>query len=185
MDVDDLTAIMAQLTENNLQLVQSVTGLTQQIKDINQQHTQAAATFALTPAQHDPGLINYSSKHGSSIFRKSTEGLEDKFNFDDAGLMPFLNVVTKRSQDSSWNRTITSFTPAAGQDPINIMNQYGMIAMERLQTLCAPFISGGDMHTRTGSGQLQLFHLPPQLALHDSTDKDLDLQGGVYRGRHS
>ena len=185
MEADAITVIMAQLAENNLQLAKSVTDLTQQVNDINQQRTRAAAMFVLTPAQHNPGLIGYSSKHGSSIFRNSTKGLEDKFNFDDAGLMPFLNLVTNRSQDSSWNRTVTIFAPAVRQDPINIINQYGMITMERLQTLCAPFISGGDMHTRTGSGQLQLFHLPPQLALHDSTDKDLDLQGGVYRGRHS
>ena len=39
MDADALTAIMAQLAKDNLQLTQSITDLTHQVNNINQQRT--------------------------------------------------------------------------------------------------------------------------------------------------
>jgi hypothetical protein len=88
-------------------------------------------TFARTPAQADPGILNYKSSEGMKIYTAAVAALPTKYSGNSSDMHIFLKSVSKRAQMSGWSNIIT--IPTGDTTTRNLCDQYGLITLENIQ----------------------------------------------------
>eukprot|EP00970_Alexandrium_tamarense_P009757 scaffold1958_cov198-Alexandrium_tamarense.AAC.2 len=111
-----------------------------------------APTFALTPGKVGvEAIINYSTKHGSSVYKESKAALPTALDLKGKGLVVFIQEFITRAQDAGWTQEtmqVMKFNNADGT--VDLITEYGKIDAVTLKTQCDIFLlpRGANFQTR-------------------------------------
>ena len=104
-----------------------------------------AVAFATSPrvaAVED--LIDYTTKHGASLYKQGTEPLGTPFGMKANQVVIFEKELADRASMMGWdtgNQNILNFTNKDGKN-ISLIAEYGQIDAETLKTSCNKFMTG-------------------------------------------
>jgi hypothetical protein len=98
--------------------------------------------FVATPAMvNHQDLINYSTKAGTTIYKKGCKKLTTEFDMKLSGTVAYTTKIQAKFVKMGWHmgtQQIINFTNTASST-INIVHQYGQINTATLQTQCKVF----------------------------------------------
>lgn len=126
-------------------LVQSNAAMTQAIQDMNAART-TTPRFALSTAQADPGLIDYTTKRGGYLEKACKDGLDIKFDGAPESLAAFENGVVPMCQTMAWD-DICKITTQSG-DTLHILKKAAVLPLEDVRASAEKYITGPDRETR-------------------------------------
>jgi len=109
-----------------------------------------ATTFALTPSKAIPGVIDYSTKFGASIWNSNTKPLDEKYNLDPKNLPGFLSLVKERVEVAGWDMTID-----VNGAKVDVLTHYGTVTSEQVKQAGLLVTAGQD---RAAQNSYQLAH---------------------------
>ena len=99
--------------------------------------------FALTPARHNMGILDYGTSEGIKVYRAATAKLSDEpFDCETAGLRNFLNLVRDRAIDHGWDASILGI-PNDIANPLgdvkDFLNHYSEITLTHIREHVATY----------------------------------------------
>jgi hypothetical protein len=146
---------MAGNAPSNAELAQQIAALTAIVTNLanaiatNQAPPAAAAppaatiTFATSPGVAAvEELIDYTTKHGASLYEQGTKSLGTPFNMKASQVVIFEKELQDRASMMGWDQgaqNILKFTNKDGRQ-ISLIAEYGQIDANTLKTGCEPFI---------------------------------------------
>ncbi len=105
----------------------------------------AAVTFATSPGVAAiEELIDYTTKHGASLYEQGTKALGTPFNMKSNQVVIFEKELQDRASMMGWDQgaqNILRFTNKDGRQ-ISLIAEYGQIDAETLKTACNEFMTG-------------------------------------------
>jgi hypothetical protein len=131
----------------------------QQVPPVPQPLNPAAAAvpFSIGPALGNT-VIDYSTSDGVKLFKDATRGLEDKYNGDPEGLMPFLQQVALQSKVFGWARIIDIPVNVNGTlVAFNLLKKFGQLSIDQVQLFYSVAIMGRATRERQDDAMLFLF----------------------------
>ena len=144
-DAQEQVDAIAQLTQLVVQQTNTVNALLAALGNAQAGAPVAvsASTFALTPGKVGvEAVIDYSTKHGSSVYKEYKAALPTVWDLKGKGLVVFIQEFLTRAQDAGWTQgtmQVTKFNNADGTS-IDLINEYGKIDVETLKTQCDVFL---------------------------------------------
>ena len=100
------------------------------------------AAFSLNPASAMQGVIDYTTREGVKLFESATKPvttMEEKFDCEPEGLLPFLKKVAVKADLLGWDLeqngvlAIPDVIGAANPEWINLTEEYGRVPLEIIQ----------------------------------------------------
>jgi hypothetical protein len=121
--------------------------------------TVAFATSPGVAAVED--LIDYTTKHGASLYKQGTEPLGTPFGMKANQVVIFEKELANRASMMGWdtvNQNILNFTNKDGKN-ISLIAEYGQIDAETLKTACETFIlaTGANSDKRAAQNNEQMW----------------------------
>eukprot|EP01082_Thalassiosira_pseudonana_P000354 g78.t1 g78 contig1:191241-192442(+) len=111
---------------------------------------------ALTPGKVGAeAVIDYSTKHGSSVYKEYKAALPTVWDLKGKGLVVFIQEFLTRAQDAGWTKStmqVTKFNNADGT-PIDLITEYGKIDVDTLKAQCDVFLLPGGANFQTRATQ--------------------------------
>ena len=96
-----------------------------------------APTFALTPGKVGvETIINYSTKHGSSVYKEYKAALLTAWDLKGKDPVVFIQEFITRAQDAGWTQEtmqVMKFNNADGT-PVDLITEYGKIDAVTMKT---------------------------------------------------
>eukprot|EP01082_Thalassiosira_pseudonana_P012699 g11100.t1 g11100 contig5:91555-93005(-) len=157
-DAQEQVDAIAQLTQLVVQQTNTVNALLAALGNAQAGAPVAASasTFALTPGKVGvEAVIDYSTKHGSSVYKEYKAALPTVWDLKGKGLVVFIQEFLTRAQDAGWTQgtmQVTKFNNADGTS-IDLINEYGKIDVETLKTQCDVFLLPGGANFQTRATQ--------------------------------
>jgi hypothetical protein len=145
---------MAGNAPSNAELAQQIAALTAIVTNLaNAIANQAPPAAAAPPAANvafatSPGvaaveeLIDYTTKHGASLYEQGTKALGTPFSMKASQVVIFEKELQDRASMMGWDKgaqNILRFTNKDGRQ-ISLIAEYGQIDADTLKTGCEPFI---------------------------------------------
>ena len=90
-----------------------------------------APKFALTPAQADNEIIDYTSSEGKKLYALATMKLSIPFDGDPANLETFLESIQQQAHSSNWAQIMT--IPDKNGELRSIIDEYGLLTKEDIR----------------------------------------------------
>ena len=163
---------MAGNAPSNAELAQQIAALTAVVTNLanaiagNQIPAAAAAppaaavTFATSPGVAAvEELIDYTTKHGASLYEQGTKALGTPFSMKATQVVIFEKELQDRASMMGWDKgaqNILEFTNKDGRQ-ISLIAEYGQIDAETLKTACESFITGINSDKRAAQNNEQMW----------------------------
>jgi hypothetical protein len=157
-DAQEQVDAIAQLTQLVVQQTNTVNALVAALGNAQAGAPVAASAsiFALTPGKVGvEAVIDYSTKHGSSVYKEYEAALPTVWDLKGKGLVVFIQEFLTRGHDAGWTQgsmQVTKFNNADGTS-IDLINEYGKIDVETLKTQCDVFLLPGGANFQTRATQ--------------------------------
>nr|ACA60902.1 gag protein [Thalassiosira pseudonana] len=157
-DAQEQVDAIAQLTQLVIQQTNTVNALLAALGNAQggAPVTASASTFALTPGKVGvEAVIDYSTKHGSSVYKEYKAALPTVWDLKGKGLVVFIQEFLTRAQDAGWTQgsmQVTKFNNADGT-PIDLITEYGKIDVDTLKAQCDVFLLPGGANFQTRATQ--------------------------------
>ena len=113
----------------------------------------AQVPFALTPALATTGLLDYSQKSGSDIFKNATASLPTTFKSDTPNLLVLTNELETHASTFGW-ASILTVTPTAGNPSLKVHRHYNAMTLAQVKTHVDAYI---DLNGRSEQNDYQLY----------------------------
>ena len=162
---------MAGNAPSNAELTQQIAALTAVVTNLaNAMANQAPAAAVAPPAAAvafatSPGvaaieeLIDYTTKHGASLYEQGTKSLGTPFNMKASQVVTFEKELQDRASMMGWDQgtqNILRFTNKDGRQ-ISLIAEYGQIDAETLKTACNEFMTGVNADKRAAQNNEQMW----------------------------
>jgi flagellar hook-associated protein FlgK len=161
---------MAGNAPSNAELAQQIAALTAVVTNLaNAIATQAPAPAVAPPAAAvsfatSPGvaaieeLIDYTTKHGASLYEQGTKALGTPFNMKSNQVVIFEKQLQDRASMMGWDQgaqNILQFTNKDGRQ-ISLIAEYGQIDAETLKTVYGKFMTGVNSDKQAAQSNKQM-----------------------------
>ena len=110
-----------------------------------------ATTFALSPALHQAGLVDYSTKVGTDIYGKATASLDTAFSLKKPNLRVLATELSTRALAQGWSDILTV---NVGASNYSLLTQYNFLTVAQVKTHAETYI---DVNNRNKQNDFQLF----------------------------
>jgi hypothetical protein len=162
---------MAGNAPSNAELAQQIAALTAVVTNLanamaNQAPAPAVAppaavvSFATSPSVAAiEDLIDYTTKHGASLYEQGTKALGTPFNMKSSQVVIFEKELQDRASMMGWDQgaqNILRFTNKDGRQ-ISLIAEYGQIDAETLKTACNEFMTGVNSDKRAAQNNEQMW----------------------------
>ena len=112
---------------------------------------QGPAPFALTPAQANPGYLDYSTTNHVKLYYKAIAPLTEKFDLAPANLRGFIQAFADKAIEMNWGATLTVPVGNGQQD---LVKHYGSVTIEQVRVHATTYLQG---HTRNAQNSSQIY----------------------------
>jgi hypothetical protein len=94
--------------------------------------------FALTPATHIVGLLNFAKSEHHKIYKSGIAAINTTYDCDPDGLFQFLGEIRNRANQMGWMEGILNIDLAAPEDDdeeiSNLIENYGTITLDQVRS---------------------------------------------------
>ena len=106
--------------------------------------------FALTPAQHFDGLLDFDEKSHRSVYAAATNKLHiDPFDCEQSQLVDFMSALSKKAHDFGWLERVMKIPKSLPEDAnteyVNLLTNRAQISIETVKAYDLSYV---DHQTR-------------------------------------